>query len=285
MKTIISDATFAGERPLFGLHGVRLERVRIEDGESGIKCCADIEADGCTFIGKYPWWHVDGALISNSHFCATARSAMWYSRNIVIRDTLIDAPKLFREMDNLHIENVVLTDADETFWGIHHLVGRNLTLHNGRYPFMHCDDVCIDGLESNALYVFQYCKNVVLRHAKITTKDAFWECDHVTVYDSVLDGEYLGWHSRDIHLVRCHIVGEQPLSYMDGITLDDCTFDAASDRAFEDSTAINARINGHITNIKNPVSGAIIADSIGSVTIDENVKQPNSCVIRTTKEQ
>ncbi len=70
----------------------------------------------------------------------------------------------------------------------------------------------------------------------------------------------------------CHISGEQPLCYLDGITLIDCTFDEACDRAFEDSKDIDATIKGSITNIKNPISGKIVADQIGSVTFDEYAK-------------
>ncbi len=58
-----------------------------------------------------------------------------------------------------------------------------------------------------------------------------------------------------------------------------CTFGPDCDRAFEYST-LRADIRGHITNIKNPVSGVIVADGIGSVTIDENVRKPADCDIR-----
>ncbi len=281
---IIKDRSFSGERPLFGSKDLRLENVRILEGESGIKCCEGIEADHCEFIGKYPWWHVAGARITNSHFLSTSRSAMWYSRDIVVKDCTIDAPKLFREMKRLQIEGVVINDADETFWGIDGILAKDLVLHGGTYPFMHCSDVRIDGLTSDSLYIFQYCRNVEVHNAYITTKDSFWECENVTIYDSHLHGEYLGWHSRNIRLVRCHISGEQPLCYIDGITLEECTFDAACDRAFEDSTEINADICGHITNIKNPVSGRITADSIGFVTIDEHIHPPASCLIRRREE-
>ncbi|MDD5820761.1 MAG: DUF3737 family protein, partial [Prevotella sp.] len=94
----------------------------------------------------------------------------------------------------------------------------------------------------------------------------------VTVYDSELDGEYLAWHSKNIKLVRCHISGEQPLCYMDHVTLVDCTFDTACDRAFEDCSNIDADIKGAITNVKNPISGRIVADEIGSVTYTEFAK-------------
>ena len=54
------------------------------------------------------------------------------------------------------------------------------------------------------------------------------------------------------------------------------------DRIFEYST-VEANIIGHIENIKNPTSGHIVADSIGSITIDENVRHPNDCVIEIRK--
>jgi hypothetical protein len=53
---------------------------------------------------------------------------------------------------------------------------------------------------------------------------------------------------------------------------------------FEYST-VEADIRGHIENIKNPTSGHIVADSIGSVTIDENVRQPANCVIGVRRER
>ena len=42
-----------------------------------------------------------------------------------------------------------------------------------------------------------------------------------------------------------------------------------------------ATTRGAITNIKNPISGRIVADSIGSITLDENIKQPANCEIIT----
>lgn len=266
---IIKDKSFGGERPLFGIHGVRLENIVITDGESGIKCCTDLEADGCKFYGKYPWWHVDGSLITHCYFAPGSRSAIWYSSRMVMKDCIIDGPKFFREMKDLSLENVTINDADETFWNVENLRNQNVKLHDGTYPFMNCRNVFVDGLESDAKYVFQYCKDVEVHHAHIVTKDSFWECENVTVYDSVLDGEYLAWHSKNVRLVRCHIAGEQPLCYLDGIILEDCTFDPACDRAFEDSRRIDARIQGAITEVKNPVSGRIEADSVGRITYDE----------------
>ena len=279
---LIKDKKFGGERPLFATHDLRLENITITDGESGIKQCQRMEASGCKFYGKYPWWHVDGALIDNCYFALDSRSAIWYTNNLRMTNTRIDAPKFFREMKNVELENVQITDADETFWRVDGLRLKNVKLHGGTYPFMFSSNIYVDGLESDSKYVFQYCKNVEVHNAKILTKDSFWECENVTIYDSVLDGEYLAWHSKNVRLVNCHLAGEQLLCYVDNLVLENCTIDPMCDRMFEYSN-VEADIKGHIENIKNPTSGHIIADSIGSITIDENVRQPNNCIIETRK--
>lgn len=280
--TTIQDKTFSGERPLFESHNLRLERVTIGEGESAIKECSNIEAEDCTFFGKYPFWHVHGFKIQNCHFAVGARSALWYSDHLVMKDTRIDGPKMFREMHDIDLENVVINDADEIFWRCQNIRAKKLEIHDGTYPFMFCDGIYIDGLKSDSKYVFQYCKNVELHNAHIVTKDSFWECENITIYDSFIDGEYIAWHSKNVRLVNCHVAGEQLFCYADRLVLENCTFDAACDRVFEYSN-VEADIRGHIENIKNPTSGHIVADSIGSITIDENIRQPANCIINIRK--
>lgn len=275
---IIRNQHFEGERPLFESHHLRLEQVTIGDGESAIKECSDIEAEDCRFWGKYPFWHVHGLRISRCQFDVGARSALWYTDHLTMLDCRIDAPKMFREMHHLRLENVVINDADETFWRCRDIEAVNLELHDGTYPFMFCENVKVSHLKSDSKYVFQYCKNVEIDQSHIVTKDSFWECENITISNSILDGEYLAWHSKNVRLVNCHLAGEQLLCYADHVVLENCTFDAACDRLFEYSD-VHADIRGHVTNIKNPTSGHIIADSIGSVTIDEHVRQPADCVI------
>ena len=284
MVNSIKNEKFGGERPLFQIHNTRLENIEITDGESGIKCCSDLEADGCKFYGKYPWWHVDRSVITNCYFAAGSRSAIWYSNDMRMENCVIDGPKFFREMKNLNLKDVTINDADETFWKIDGLTVNNVTLHDGTYPFMFCTNVKVDGLVSDSKYVFQYVKDAEIRNAKITTKDALWETENVTVYDSELNGEFLGWHSKNLRLVNCHITGEQPLCYAEGLVLENCTFGSDCDRMFEDST-VNADIRGAVTNIKNPISGKITADNIGSITLDEHIKQPADCKIVIRKQQ
>ena len=145
----IANTSFGGERPLFECHNVNLNNVVITDGESGIKECSNIVADNCKFYGKYPFWHVKGSVITNCYFAPGSRSAIWYSDNMVMKDCIIDGPKFFREMHNLKLEHVTLNDADETFWGIDGLVLNNVTLHEGTYPFMHCNNIKVNGLNSD----------------------------------------------------------------------------------------------------------------------------------------
>jgi len=281
MRTITKQH-FEGERPLFEEHHLRLQQVTVGDGESAIKECSDIEAEDCRFWGKYPFWHVHGFKISRCQFDAGARSALWYSDHLDMRNTRIDGPKMFREMTDLYLENVIINDADETFWRCRNIRAKNLRLHDGTYPFMFSENIEIDGLRADSKYVFQYCKNVTLRDAHIVTKDSFWECENVTIFDSEIDGEYIAWHSKNVRLVNCHLSGEQLLCYADQLVLENCSFDAQCDRVFEYSN-VEADIRGHIENIKNPTSGHIVADSIGSVTIDKNVRQPANCVVETRK--
>ena len=246
---LIKDKEFGGERPLFAVHDVHLDNVTIREGESAVKKCSNIVATGCRFEGNYPFWHVHGFTIRNCYFAVGGRSALWYSDHLKMSDTVIDAPKMFREMNDIDIENVVMNDADEVFWRCQGINIRNLELHGGTYPFMFSSDIRVDGLESDSKYVFQYVKNAEM---------------------------------RNLRLVNCHISGEQPLCHAHDLVLENCTFDPSCDRAFEYST-LRADIRGAITNIKNPTSGHIIADSIGSVTIDENIEAPADCIIEERK--
>ena len=102
----------------------------------------------------------------------------------------------------------------------------------------------------------------------------------MTVYDSRIDGEFLGWHSRNLRLVRCHIGGSQPLCYATGLVLEDCTFDPSADLAFEYSD-VQATVRGHVVSIKNPRSGSIRVGSVGELILDKNIKAPASCIVET----
>ena len=280
---IIQDQHFEGERPLYARHGLRIERVTIGTGESSLKEGSDIEAVDCEFNGKYPFWEVKGFTIRNCVFREGGRAALWYSEKCKMYDTLVEAPKMFRRIKDVYVENVKFPNAQETFWDCKDLELKNVEAEKGDYIFMHCSDIKIDGFKLKGNYSFQYAKDVVIRNADMDTKDAFWEAEDVTVYDSRINGEYLGWYSKNLHLVNCKIGGTQPLCYCENLVLENCVFEEDADLAFEYSD-VEASIIGPVPSVKNPRTGRINADSYGEIILDGNIKAPADCEIRTWAE-
>ncbi len=276
---IIKDKYFEGERPLYCKHGLYLENVKIGPGESSIKEGSDIEAVNCEFAGKYPFWECDRFTVRGCVFREGARAALWYTRGCKMYDTLVEAPKMFRRISDVYLENVKIPNALETFWDCSDVVLRNVEAAEANYIFMHTTGIDVDGLKLQGNYSFQYAKDVVIRNSILDTKDAFWESENVTVYDSEIRGEFLGWYSKGLKLVRCTIGGTQPLCYCDDLVLEDCVIEPSGDLAFEYSS-VEATIRGGVTSVKNPRSGHIKADSIGEVIIDENIKKPGNCEIQ-----
>ncbi len=282
MKTI-ENKEFKGERPLFASGDLLLKNVKIHEGESAFKESERIHAINCEFMGKYPFWHNNHSVIENSLFKPGARAAIWYCNDLKMFDCHVDAPKMFREIDGLLIENVKLTDAQECIWWSKNIKLKNVDVANGDYIFKNCENIEIDNLNLQGNYSFQYTKNVEIRNSHLKTKDAFWNTENVTVYDSVLDGEYLGWHSKNLHLVNCVISGTQPLCYAQNLIMENCIMKEDADLAFEYSS-LKAEINSPVTSIKNPRDGEIFALEIGEIIIDKNCKKPGTCKIIVAKE-
>ena len=112
MKTI-RNQEFGGERPLYASHDLRLEGVTIHVGESSIKESSNIEAEDCCFEGKYVFWEVDGFRVNNCHFAESARSSLWYSRNCRMTNCEVLAPKMFRRMDGIYVENTNIPNGEQ----------------------------------------------------------------------------------------------------------------------------------------------------------------------------
>jgi len=275
---LIKDQEFGGERPLYCRHDIRLENVTIHLGESSIKECYNVEADNCTFEGKYVFWETNHFVVRNSLFRESARSSLWYSRNCEIYDSLVEAPKMFRSMDGITLNNVKFPNALETMWHVKNVRVENCQFDNANYIFMDCENVYMDHVLLNGNYSFQYAKNIEIHNSVLNSKDSFWETENVTIYDSVINGEYLGWYAKRLRLVNCHVKETQPLCYIEDLTMENCTLDPDCDLAFEYSSC-HVDINGHVTSIKNPRSGVIKVKSVGEIIIDENIKKPANCQI------
>lgn len=274
----IKNKEFAGERPLYASHNLCLEDVTIHAGESALKESCHITAIRCRFEGKYPFWCTDTFTVKDCLFTEGGRAALWYSSNVTMEDTLVEAPKMFREMDGISLTRVQIPHAAETLWHCTNITLREVKIQQADYLFMHCSNIDIADYHQDGNYSFQYCKNVVIRNAIINSKDAFWNAENVTVYDSEINGEYLAWHSKGVRLVNCRITGTQPLCYAENLVLENCTFGEDADLAFEYSE-VQADIRGNVVSVKNPKHGSIVADSIGEIILDANIKAPADCVI------
>ena len=279
METI-QDQYFEGERPLYVHHGLRLENVVIGPGESAVKEGSDIEAEGCEFKGKYPFWECRNVTVRNCIFRDGARAGFWYSKDFKIVDSLVEAPKTFRRISDVKLENVKFPNALETFWDCKDIEAKNIEAEQADYIFRHSSGVHIEGFRLRGNYSFQHAKDVVIHDADMETKDAFWEAEDVTIYDSRIDGEYLGWYAKNLRLVNCKIGGRQPLCYCDNLVLENCVFEADAVLAFEYSD-VEASILGPLPSVKNPRTGQIMADSYGEIILDGNIKTPADCQIST----
>lgn len=281
---IIKDKEYGGERPLYGLHDARLEKVTIHVGESSIKESGNIEAEACTFEGKYVFWECHGFSVSNCLFRESARSSLWYSCNGKLTNCQVEAPKMFRRMKGIYLENCVFANAQETMWDCDEVHIKHCRIENADYLGMHTSNVRIEDYHQNGNYSFQYSKNVEIRNAILNSKDALWESENVTLIDCEINGEYLAWYSKNLRMIRCHITGEQPLCYCDNLYMEDCTMGEDANLAFEYST-INATIKGHVTSIKNPTSGKITVDSVGEIILDNHQKAPKDCHIEVRNDK
>ncbi|MGN1062415.1 MAG: DUF3737 family protein, partial [Candidatus Scatosoma sp.] len=97
------------------------------------------------------------------------------------------------------------------------------------------------------------------------------------VKDSVIKGEYLGWYSKNLTLIRCKIVGTQPLCYCKGLKLIDCETENC-DLSFEYSE-VKASVKGEILSVKNPRAGKIVADKIGEIILKDSVMKTRAKIL------
>jgi uncharacterized protein YjbI with pentapeptide repeats len=278
METI-RNCCFEGERPLFASSDLRLENVQFYPGDSALKESQHIAAVDCLFMGRYPFWHTERTRLSNCHFTAASRDALWYASEVRVVDTVVEAPRMFRQVRQLHLENSRLTNAAECGWNCRDVVFHQVELRGGDYLLLNSQYIDLEGCRLQGNYALQDTREVVVRDTTIESNDAFWNTENVTIYDSVLVGECLGWHSKNLRLVNCTIHGTQPLCYAKNLVLENCTL-VETDRCFEYST-LQAQINGDILSVKNPTSGRITARSIGELILDEHCLDPGACRIIT----
>ena len=258
---------FFGERALFTTKGAYIDGCVLEDGESPLKESSDLTISDCIFRWKYPIWYSERVDITRSTLAVTARSGIWYTKDLTMTDCIVDAPKTFRRCSGIKLKGVDITNADETMWSCNDLQLLSVRVV-GDYFGMNCNNVECEDLRVSGNYLFDGAENVVVRNSRLMSKDAFWNCKNVKVYDSVIVGEYLGWNSENVTFVNCTIESNQGMCYMDNVKLVNCRL-INTDLCFEYSR-VDADVASPIISIKNPKSGRIRADSIGTIIMEDD---------------
>lgn len=267
--TVYQNKIYDEERALYGVHGALVEGCRFEgpaDGESALKEAGNLTVRDCDFMLRYPLWHVSDSTVENCRMSDTCRAALWYDKNLILNNCVLNGIKAMRECDNTLITDSSANSA-EFGWFCRGLTMKNCSLVS-EYPFMKTSDLTLENFKMKGKYSFQYVENAVIRDAELDTKDAFWHGKNITVYDSVIKGEYLAWYSENLKLIRCKIIGTQPLCYAKGLVLENCEM-VDCDLSFEKSDVV-ATVRGSILSVKNPLGGSITADSIGEIIFDEH---------------
>lgn len=281
MKKEITEGYFDGERPLFKAHDTKLTDTVFGEGESPLKEVHDLDLDNVTFKWKYPLWYAKHIKVNNSIFETISRSGIWYTDDIEINDSALQAPKLFRRASDIRLNNVLFADAEETMWTCQNIKLNNVQV-NGNYFGKDSENIYAENLNVVGNYVFDGAKNIEVHDSTFVSKDAFWNCDNVTIYDSKISGEYLAWNTKNITLINCTIISNQGLCYIDGLKMVNCQV-LRTDLAFEYCSNIDADITTEIMSIKNPISGSIRAKSIGQVIFDDPEIDPKNTKIDAIK--
>lgn len=280
MKTY-TNKYFEGERILYGLQNANLNGITFGHGESPLKEAKDINIKDSIFKWKYPLWYDENVNVDNTTFETMSRSGIWYTKNISIKNSALQAPKLFRRAENITLDNVHFSDAEETLWTCKDIKITNSQI-NGDYFGKDSENIYLDNVSIIGNYCFDGGKNIEVHNSTFISKDAFWNCDNVTIYDSTIDGEYLAWNTHNIKLINCTIESDQGLNYIDHLEMKNCKL-IHSDLVFEYVSNIDAEITTKIDSVKNPLSGKITVPEIGKLILDKEKIDPAKTIINCDK--
>ncbi len=264
----VKNAKLDEERALYGLDGVVVEDSAFDgpaDGESALKECRNVTVKRTFCNLRYPFWHDDGLTIEDSELTPLCRAAIWYSRDIRIKNTKMHGIKALRECADAKIKDTEII-SPEFGWSVDGLTMEDSTAES-EYFMMRSSNLTFRNVRFKGKYSFQYVVNADIENCVFDTKDAFWHTKNVTVRDTVLKGEYLAWYSDGLTLINCKISGTQPFCYCRNLRLIDCEM-TDTDLSFEKSE-VEATITSHVLSVKNPLSGTIVLPSVGEIIMDE----------------
>jgi hypothetical protein len=112
-KKKIRQDFFTGERALFQGENLKIYDSVFADGESPLKESHDIELYTSLFRWKYPLWYSRNIIAKECTWFEMARAGVWYTDNIAVEDSVIEAPKNFRRCSGVNLKNVTFPNAAE----------------------------------------------------------------------------------------------------------------------------------------------------------------------------
>ena len=275
-RTEVRQQLLGGERALFAARDLRIVDTIFTDGESPLKESRNVELEGSAFRWKYPLWYSRDVVARRCTWFEMARSGVWYTHNILVEDSVIEAPKNFRRCSGVTLRDVALPNAAETLWTCEDVRLERVSAR-GDYFAMNSSRIEADHLVLAGNYSFDGARDVHVTNSRLLSKDAFWNTENVLVENSYIAGEYLGWNAKNITFVNCTIESLQGLCYIDGLVLRDCKL-LNTTLAFEYSNA-DAQVQGRIESVFNPSSGTIVADSIGELIVEPERVDPSLTTI------
>lgn len=280
-QNVVRQEYLTGERALFMSRDLAVYDSVFADGESPLKESENIELYDSLFRWKYPLWYCNHVKAERCTWFDMARAGVWYTNDISVIDTIIEAPKNFRRCDGVTLKNVNFPNAEETLWNCQNVTLDHVTA-TGDYFAMNCKNMKLDPFELIGNYSFDGVQNMEIRNARLLSKDAFWNTDNVTVYDSFISGEYLGWNAKNLTLINCTIESLQGMCYIDNLVMKNCKL-INTTLAFEYST-VDAEIVSNITSVMNPSGGTITADRIGELILEKDKVDPSRTKITVKNE-
>jgi len=263
----IHQEYLTGERALFQGNNLNIYDTIFDDGESPLKESHDVSLYGSMFKWKYPLWYSKNINVKNCTWFEMARAGVWYTDNICVENSAIEAPKNFRRCHGVTLRNVSFANAAETLWSCDNVNMENVVA-KGDYFAMNSKNMVIDNLTLYGNYSFDGAENVEIHNSRLLSKDSFWNSENVTVYNSFISGEYLGWNAKNLTLIDCTIESLQGMCYIDNLVMKNCRL-LNTTLAFEYST-VDVEIKGKVDSVMNPNGGTIRADEIGELIIEKD---------------
>ena len=269
---LIKDKTFDEERALYGSDGVSLTDCRFDgpaDGESALKESKNVEVKKCFFNLRYPFWHDTNLVICCSEMTDKCRAALWYSKDVTIKNTKLHGIKALRECSDIVMENCDVI-SQEFGWSVNNITMKDSSAES-EYFMMRSNNLKFDNVTLKGKYSFQYINDSVFENCNFDTKDAFWHANNVVIRNSVVKGEYLAWYCENVSFENCTLIGTQPLCYCKNLKLVNCKM-IETDLAFEKSE-VEATVTTEVLSIKNPKSGNIYVPALGELIMDDPCAQ------------